>query len=189
MERGRIDDLDAGTHGGSEARSLSDALGTTAMALNHYRIPPGEGTPSGLHAHADQEEVFLVLDGTATFERLDGALTVTSGEAVRFAPGEFQTCTNRSDADLVVLAIGAPPDSSDVRIPALCPDCGHSGLRLTTDGGALTLECPGCECEHVPVPCPNCGSEDLAMRRVDDGIRAVCAGCREVFERPPMHSE
>lgn len=185
MERVRIDDLDAETHGGSEARSLSDALGTTDLALNHYRIPPGEGTPSGLHAHADQEEVFLVVDGTATFERLDGLQTVTAGEAVRFAPGEFQTCTNRSDADLVILAVGAPPDSSDVRIPATCPDCGHPALGLATGGAGLRFQCPDCTSEFVPLPCSECGSDDLTMHRVGDGVRAVCENCGASFDEPP----
>lgn len=188
MERATIDEVTEHSRGESELRALSDVIGSSDVVINHYRIPPGDGTPSGLHAHFDQEEVFLVLAGTATFERLDGTVTVGEREAIRFEPGEFQTCTNRSEQELVVLAFGAPPDSSDVRIPAPCPDCGRSELRLATDDATVIFVCPGCESEHVPVPCPNCGSEDLAMRCVEDGVRAVCAGCREVFERPPMQT-
>lgn len=62
---------------------LSDPLDTTAIAVNHYRIPPGNEFPSGVHAHMDQEEVFVVLDGTAAFETMEGTITVEAGEAIR----------------------------------------------------------------------------------------------------------
>jgi uncharacterized cupin superfamily protein len=48
---------------------LSAALDATSVAINRYRLAPGEEFPGGLHAHADQEEVFVVLEGEATFDR------------------------------------------------------------------------------------------------------------------------
>jgi uncharacterized cupin superfamily protein len=104
-------------------RDLSDPLGTTDVAINHYRLAPGERFPGGLHTHMDQEEVFFVLEGEATYETIDGEVTVREGEAIRFAPGEFQSGKNASDRELVVCAMGAPRDSEDIRIPVRCPEC------------------------------------------------------------------
>jgi len=125
MRKVTIDDLEPDVLGeGSDRRGLSDPLGTTDVAINHYRLGPGEGFPAGLHAHMDQEEVFLVLDGEASFETMDGEVTVGSGEAIRFSPGEFQSGRNASGSELTAVAIGAPRETEDVRIPVDCPDCG-----------------------------------------------------------------
>jgi uncharacterized cupin superfamily protein len=175
---------------------LTAALGTTDCALNRYRLAPGEGFPSGLHAHGDQEEVFVVQAGTATFETLPDypadptgeVVTVEAGEAVRFAPGEFQTGFNDAHADeeLVALALGAPRDSEDVHVPVPCPDCAAATHRLATDGG-FAFRCPRCGAERVPAPCPDCGSDDLAMRLgADDRPVARCADCEAEFDRPPV---
>lgn len=99
-----------------DRRELSAPLATTDLAINYYRIPPENGFPGGVHAHMDQEEVFVVLVGTAEFETMNGTITVEAGEAIRFGPGEFQSGANAAEQDLVALALGAPRDSEDVRI-------------------------------------------------------------------------
>lgn len=184
---------------------VSGALDASHVAVNHYRIPPGEGLPSGLHAHMDQEEVFVVLAGEATFETteppsgsdsragtratseaLDGRVSVSEGQAIRFAPGEFQSGVNASDDTLVVLALGAPRDSEEVRLPLPCPACAHGDLRLDTDG-EVTFICPDCGAEHVPAPCPECGSEALGVTLGSAGEPVVgCDGCGAEFDRPPL---
>lgn len=205
MERTTVADVDSEPSGAVVARHLSAALDAEHVAINLYRIPPGDGFPSGLHAHMDQEEVFIVLDGEATFETggpqsvldsrtgsgatgetLGRRMTVGEGEAIRFAPGEFQTGLNESDEPLVALALGAPRDSEDVRLPLPCPSCGHDDLRLYTDGG-VTFVCPGCSAEHVPAPCPDCGSENLGVRLGAEGRPVVsCGDCEATFENPPL---
>jgi len=194
MDRVSIDDV-AADGSTVDSRALSDPLGTTDLAINHYRVSKGEGLPAGLHAHGDQEEVFVVLAGTARFEtlvRADGEwvadeVTVTAGEAIRFAPGEFQSGYNAGDDDLVVLALGAPRDSEDVRLPASCPDCDRPTLRLDTDGDGLTFRCPDCDGEFVPAPCPECGSADLRITLGGDRITVVvCSDCEATFPEPPL---
>ena len=178
MERTAIDKVEPAAFGGGvDRRSLTDALGATDLAVNHYRIPPGEGFPSGLHAHGDQEELFVVLDGEATFETLvprshagstadegggreAATVTVAAGEAVRFAPGEYQSGRNAGNEDLTALALGAPRDSEDVRIPLACPECGHDYLHPEVgEDGDVRLVCPDCDAENAPEGCPDCGSE------------------------------
>lgn len=141
---------DDGLH--DDRRHLSAALGTTDLALVRYALSPGERFSGALHAHLDQEEVFVVLDGEATFETSEGAVTVGAGEAIRFAPGEFQSGGNASDDDLVALAVGAPPGSTAVRISRIltldrdvtCPGCGHDSMRLGRGDDEPELVCPDC---------------------------------------------
>ncbi|MFB6223817.1 MAG: cupin domain-containing protein [Haloarcula sp.] len=115
----------------SDRRDLSDPLGTSEMAINHYRVAPGDGLPGGLHSHMDQEEVYLVLAGEMSIETMAGSETVTAGEAVSFDRGEFHTGRNDSDTNLVVLALGAPRETDDIRLPAACPACGNENLQMT----------------------------------------------------------
>ena len=187
-------------------RALSAPLGTEHLAVNHYRIPSGAGLPGGLHAHVDQEEIFVVLSGVAVFETYvpaagavatgtartsgmaaeGGELVVEAGETVRFAPGEFQSGRNGGDDELEVLALGAPRDTEDVRLPVACPECGHSDLRLET-GGELTFVCPDCGAERGPRPCPDCGHENLQVTLDDAGaVVTACRDCESTFETPPL---
>ena len=185
----RWDELSGqGVGDGGCRRVLGDALETEHLAMNHFVIPPGDGFPGGLHAHMDQEEVFLVLEGEATFETFVGKRVVPAGHAIRFAPGEFQSGTNASDSDLVAFALGAPRDSSDTRIPVACPECSHDTLRLHVDTDHQRFVCPGCGAERVPRDCPSCGGEDLRIARSDDDSTiAKCHDCAAVFDEPPMH--
>ncbi|WP_247731557.1 cupin domain-containing protein [Halovivax limisalsi] len=168
-------------------RTLSTALDTSDLAINHYRIDPGGRFPAGLHAHRDQEECFVVLSGRATFETLDGAVVVGADEAVRFAPGEYQAGRNDGDAPLSVLALGAPRETVDVRIPIACPSCRGDDLRLDFAGDSLAFECTECGGNWDPAACPTCSSEDLrvVLGESDDPVVA-CQNCESTFERPPI---
>jgi uncharacterized cupin superfamily protein len=162
----------------ADRQSLSDALGTTDVAINRYRLPPGEGLPSGLHAHPDQEEVFLVLEGTVTFETLSDPVVVDAGGAVRFAPGEYQTGANDAASPAVVLALGAPKGTEAVRVPLDCPDCGHRGLSLAWDGEVL-LACSECGGEHRTRGCPACerAEMEVASGENEGETVVVCPDC------------
>ncbi|GAA0450499.1 cupin domain-containing protein [Halococcus dombrowskii] len=159
MESVRIRDVGPSpTETGAERRTLADPLGTTDIAINHYVLEPGERFAASLHAHPDQEEVFVVLAGEATFEtRSSGEpsanereITVGENEAIRFAPGEFQTGRNTTDERVVALALGAPRDSEEVRIARIpeigeiaCTYCSRGDMRVRNTG--TDLVCPDCE--------------------------------------------
>lgn len=183
-----VADIDATAVGEQSRRwRFAPALDATGVALNRYRIAPGDGFPGGLHAHADQAELFVVLDGEATFETLSGTVTVGAGEAVRFAPGEFQSGYNAGETDLVALVLGAPRESDDVRIPFACPDCAATELRVVTTEGGVAFECPECDAEHVPSDCPDCGGDDLRATLGSDGDPvAGCRDCGAEFDSPPL---
>ncbi|MGZ0746540.1 cupin domain-containing protein [Haloparvum sp. AD34] len=176
MRKVVIDDVDPApddTDRSRERRDLTDPLGAANVAVSRYVLDPGERFSGSLHAHADQEEVFLVVEGTTTFETTAGDdandeprdVTVSAGEAIRFAPGEFQTGHNEGDEPVVAFALGAPRDSEDVRIsriPVLddrdisCPDCGRGDMRIAR-GGDGDEDDP--DADFV---CPDC-SETLAL--------------------------
>lgn len=134
-----------------ERRPVSDALGAEHVAVNYFRLDPGEEFSPGLHAHRDQEEVFYIQSGTATF--VCGAdretVTVDAGEMIRFAPGEFQTGQVPEDAEeeVIALAIGAPGPrhnwGEDLESLVYCRTCEaerpHES-RPTGDGFALTYK-------------------------------------------------
>jgi uncharacterized cupin superfamily protein len=156
MEHRVIEDIDPFPHPADATeggRELTNALGASDVALNHYTLAPGDATDGGYHTHLDQEEVFYVLDGAVTFETEEGSVTVETGEIIRFAPGEYHHGENQSAAPATVLAIGAPGrrhDWSQIRVPVPCPDCeGVDALGVVfdpadeDDEGAL--RCPGCE--------------------------------------------
>ncbi|WP_435366133.1 cupin domain-containing protein [Haloarchaeobius sp. DYHT-AS-18] len=157
MERVSIDALDPEPEGNLEVdrRPLSDTLGTTDMALNHYRLAPGDCLVGGMHAHMDQEEVFYVLEGVVTFETTDDpgaepeSVRVEAGEVVSFGRGEYQQGRNADDYEAVVLAMGAPPNSTSGREPRTCGACGDSEyLDTAMIDGELKAQCLVCDTVH-----------------------------------------
>jgi len=148
MEKVSIGDVEPNAFGSDiDRRGLSDPLETTDFALNRYRLDPGERFSGGMHAHMDQEEVFVIVEGEATFETMDGEVTVGEAEVIRFAPGEFQSGKNDSDGEVVAFAMGAPRDSEDVRLPQNCPECGHDNVRAIPGDDGFDLQCPDCGAE------------------------------------------
>lgn len=129
---------------------LTDALGTTDVALNHYELAPGDAMAYGYHAHERQEELFYVVSGTITFETEAGDREVTAGQVVRFGPGEYQRGFNDGDERAVVLAVGAPKEAGDTEILRACPACDrrspHS-LSMAEDQSAVLVTCEECGTE------------------------------------------
>lgn len=158
METIAIADIDpmepGGKDSGLDMRRLAEPLNTSQLAINYYTLDPGQAFSPGVHTHLDQEEVFYILDGTATFETKPEAtaaserIEVSAGEAVRFAPGEFQQGRNESDAPVVALALGAPRDPTEGRVPQSCPECEESDvLAVILSDGEMQFQCPKCGAE------------------------------------------
>ena len=105
-------------------RKLSEPLGTTGMAINHYELAPGESFTISSHCHDEQEEVFYVETGEITFETPEDDLTVGAAELLRVAPGEYQLGTNRSDEPATAIVVGAPREE-DGKMLFACEDCGE----------------------------------------------------------------
>ena len=150
MERVAIDDVDhpPTISPADVVRPLGPALGTTDVAVNHFELAPGNQFGFDYHRHGDQEEVFVVLAGTATFRTEDGDVEVGAGEAVRFAPGELQLGRNEGPERVVALAIGAPRDSTAIQYYRPCPACGEDtvqDLTVDRDPGEVVIRCTRCD--------------------------------------------
>jgi uncharacterized cupin superfamily protein len=153
VEKATVDEIEPRAPGGSEIdrRGLAGPLGAEDVAVNRYVLAPGEAFSGGLHAHLDQEEIFYVVEGEATFETRpeptadSETITVGPGEVVRFAPGEYQQGRNESDDTVVALAIGAPKDTTEARLAQRCPACDNPALALVRTDEGMGFECPECE--------------------------------------------
>jgi mannose-6-phosphate isomerase-like protein (cupin superfamily) len=85
-------------------RKVRQALEVTAFGVNAIVYPPGQ--EGFLHYHDEQDELYFVHRGTATFE--------VDGEEFELGPGGLvyvETTTprkinNRSDEDLVLFVVG-----------------------------------------------------------------------------------
>ncbi|WP_435551989.1 cupin domain-containing protein [Natrinema sp. CGMCC1.2065] len=158
MEKTAIDDVEIEVNPmdvHSVRRPISDALGFTDFAMNYFELEPGESFSGGMHTHHDQEEVFYVQEGTATFDTEEGEVIVDEGEVIRFEPGDFQTGYNDTDEQVVGFAFGAPKSKHDwdqLESLVYCQECeeeiGH-GLELTDDGN-FRLTCTECGNTFVP---------------------------------------
>ena len=147
MEKVWIDDVETYMGPATEKRPLSKPLGTTDLAINYYELDPGTSFAFGYHKHDDQEEVFYVQEGVVTFETEEGPVEVGAGEAIRFAPGEFQRGINDGEERVVALALGAPLDSEGLEMRRECPDCGEmteNTIEMADDREALVTLCEDC---------------------------------------------
>lgn len=128
-------------------RPISRRLETTDVAVNYFELAAGDTFGYDYHRHHDQEEVFVVLEGTATFRTEAGDVEVAADEAVRFAPGEFQLGRNEGPGRVRALAIGAPPGSTEIEYRRPCPDCGDDTIQapdVDRDAGVIEIRCEAC---------------------------------------------
>src|SRR3954447_17048091 len=97
--------------GGAPPRRMSDITPAGALTQSRariWRLPPG--ARGRRHREADQEEVFVVLEGTLTmllgepYERHD----LEAGGVASVSPRTELQLRNESDTDVVVFAYGAP---------------------------------------------------------------------------------
>lgn len=98
--KGSIDEMGEGPG----FRKIRRELGVTAFGVNALIYPPGQ--EGFLHYHDEQDELYFVHKGRASFE--------VDGEKFELGPGgvvyvESKTprkISNQTDEDLVVLAVG-----------------------------------------------------------------------------------
>lgn len=84
--------------------ALRRALGVSSFGLNQVVLKPGQR--GRIHAHARQEEVYLVLSGTLTVMVEGEAHELGEGEAIRIAPEIKRQMVNRGPGDCSLIALG-----------------------------------------------------------------------------------
>jgi uncharacterized cupin superfamily protein len=84
--------------------SLRRELGVTSFGLNELVLEPGQR--GRIHRHREQEEVYLVLDGTLTLVVEGEEHAFERGELARVGPGVRRQLANRGSARLILIAVG-----------------------------------------------------------------------------------
>jgi mannose-6-phosphate isomerase-like protein (cupin superfamily) len=98
-----------------ESRFARKALELENSGLSHYRVAPGYRVPFG-HRHAEQEEIYLVLSGSAVVKLDDEILELAQWDAVRIPAGVMRSFGAGPDG-AEILAFGAPNiDNADIEM-------------------------------------------------------------------------
>jgi quercetin dioxygenase-like cupin family protein len=87
------------------------SLGVDAFGINLVEIPPGERIPEHDETGRDQEEVFLVLEGTPSLVVDGREIEAPAGTFARLDPHLSRTVVNHSDEPAAVLIMSAPRTS------------------------------------------------------------------------------
>ena len=89
-----------------ESRFARRALELERCGLSYFKVAPGFRVPFG-HHHADQEEVYVVVAGSARVKVGDDIVDLGPWEAVRVAP-EMTRGMQGGPEGAEILAFGAP---------------------------------------------------------------------------------
>ena len=92
---------------GNRHRKLTEPLGCIELRINTVTLEPGETTAP--HAHEQQEEVYIALDGGVV--EIEGTChEVSPGGVVRIGPDAIRSVRNDTDAkEQTWVMCGAPP--------------------------------------------------------------------------------
>ena len=98
-----------------ESRFARKSLELENSGLSHYRVAPGYRVPFG-HRHAEQEEVYVVVSGSALVKLDDEILELAQWDAVRIPVGVMRSFGAGPDG-AEILAFGAPnTDNADIEM-------------------------------------------------------------------------
>jgi uncharacterized cupin superfamily protein len=87
------------------------SLGVDAFGVNLVEIPPGERIPEHDETARDQEEVFLVLEGSPSLVVDGREIETPAGTFARLDPHLSRTVVNHADEPASVLIVSAPRSS------------------------------------------------------------------------------
>jgi mannose-6-phosphate isomerase-like protein (cupin superfamily) len=89
-----------------QAHYARTPLGLRNSGLSLFRVAPDFRLPFG-HRHGEQEEVYVVLEGSARFRIEDEIVEAGAFDALRVAPGTTRGMEAGPQGALI-LAVGAP---------------------------------------------------------------------------------
>jgi uncharacterized cupin superfamily protein len=84
--------------------ALRRQLGVSSFGMNQIVLQPGQR--GRIHRHKNQEEVYLVLEGTLTLLLEGERSELAMGELIRVAPSVRRQLVNRGPGRVVLLALG-----------------------------------------------------------------------------------
>ena len=93
-----------------ESRFARKALGLEKSGVTYFKVAPDFKTPFG-HRHTDQEEVYVVVAGSARIKLGDEIVELGTWDAVRVAP-EITRAMQGGPDGAEILAFGAPSNEN-----------------------------------------------------------------------------
>jgi quercetin dioxygenase-like cupin family protein len=98
-----------------EARFARTPLNLEKSGISYFKLAPGFRVPFG-HRHAEQEEIYVVLSGTARVRLDDEVLELNEMDAVRIPVSTTRGFEAGPDG-VEILAFGAPDtDNKDIEM-------------------------------------------------------------------------
>ena len=97
---------DHGLSPGLESRFARVPLELQQSGLSHFRIAPEFRMPFG-HVHTEQEEVYVILSGSARVKLDDEIVELGAWDALRIPPGVWRSVEGGPEG-AELLAVGAP---------------------------------------------------------------------------------
>jgi quercetin dioxygenase-like cupin family protein len=97
--------------GGATWHLARKSLGAEAFGFNVVDLEAGGEIPEHNHTGDDQEEVFVILEGTGKIVTDGEEHEAPAGTFCRFAPEVNRTIRNESDESVRALLIGVPVKS------------------------------------------------------------------------------
>ena len=96
---------------GMEARFARRPLECEQLGLSYERLAPNFRAPFG-HTHERQEEVYVLLSGSARVKVGDEIVELKHWDALRVAPGTMRQFEAGADG-AEIIAVGAPTSGED----------------------------------------------------------------------------
>jgi quercetin dioxygenase-like cupin family protein len=93
-----------------EAHFARRDLGTKLLGATFFRVAPDSRVPFG-HSHADQEEIYVVVEGGGRVKLDDEIVELRRFDAIRVSP-ETIRCFEGGPEGLGYLAFGGPSEES-----------------------------------------------------------------------------
>jgi mannose-6-phosphate isomerase-like protein (cupin superfamily) len=101
-----------------EARYARKPLGLENSGVSYFRLGPDFRLPFG-HTHEEQEEVYVVLSGSARMKAGDDVVELAQFDAIR-VPGSTPRGMEAGPEGAEILAVGAP--NTDNKDAEMLPD-------------------------------------------------------------------
>ena len=96
---------------GIENTDLGRQLEARQLGARLWRLKPGQA--STRHRHIDQEELYLLLEGSGRIRVDDDLLTLAPLDTVLVEPGSARQLFNDTAADQLWFVAGAPPEAAN----------------------------------------------------------------------------
>ena len=92
--------------GFGEMRWYTEAVGAEQVSFSWRSMPPGTGGRGSYgHRHPGREEIYFVIDGTATFKVGDDVFEAAPQTAVRMTGEDFYSVHNDTDSEVEVFIV------------------------------------------------------------------------------------